>query len=69
MLIAFLIIIWIIGAVVTVKADAMLANDKSDWAFNLIASLFIWPVIAVLICCSKHEVCRGCYRQHREYHY
>jgi hypothetical protein len=64
-----LLCLWIIGAAVTVKADAMLANYKTEWYENLVPSLFVWPLIAILICTTKH----ACYSEGRydgrEYHY
>lgn len=63
MLIAF-IITWIIAAALTAKADAMLVGEPTDWLFNFPAGLFIWPVVAVLICCDKHRI----YGYSHEYH-
>jgi hypothetical protein len=49
-----LITIWTSGAAVTVKADAMLAERETWWS-DLLPSMFVWPLIAVLICLSKHR--------------
>ncbi len=60
------ITIWCIGAALTVKADAVLVNVPTDWSY-FIVSLFVWPVVAVLICREKHDISdKG---QHPDYHY
>ncbi len=50
------ITVWIVGACLTAKADAMLCRCPTDWKGDLIVSLFIWPVVAVLICREKHDI-------------
>ncbi len=61
------ITIWIIGAAIVAKADAMLGNIPTDWKGDFIISLFVWPVIAVLICREKHDCSEK--GQHPDYHY
>lgn len=61
------ITIWIVGAGITAKADAMLANCRTDWKGDFIVALFTWPVVAVSICRTKHDISdKG---QHPNYHY
>lgn len=50
-----LVILWIFGAVLTAKADAILAKQPTVTILWL--SLLIWPVVAMYIIFTKHQVC------------
>jgi hypothetical protein len=50
-----LLVSWIIGALITLKVDAMLCYNPTEWCLTPIA-LMVWPIVAVLILHDKHEV-------------
>ena len=62
----FLLILWVIGAVLCVKADAMQCNNPTEWS-DVTLSLVCWPIVAILICTTRHVVyVEGRYKD-REY--
>ncbi len=67
MFVLLFITVWCVGAAITAKADAVLHGCPTDWKGDLIVSFFTWPVVAVLICRTKHDISdKG---QHPDYHY
>jgi fucose permease len=50
------VIVWIIGAALTAKADAALASKPTSYRADFIVALFCWPVVAVLILRNRHHV-------------
>jgi hypothetical protein len=67
-LLVFFLVIWTIGAAISVKADAVTCNNPTVWG-DLPLALVCWPIVAVLICCSKHEVYRNIDWSKTESHY
>ncbi len=62
MFVLLFITVWIVGAALCAKADAILANIPTDVG-DFCLSLVIWPIVALLIVFTKHE----CYDD--EFHY
>ena len=50
-----LLAVWIIGAAITLKAGAAIANQPTDYHDWWLALMFWW-LIAIQICASKHAV-------------
>ena len=49
------VVLWILGALLTCKIEAILTNQET-WTANVILALFIWPIVAVLHLRIKHYV-------------
>jgi len=54
-MLSLLIVIWILGACLCVKARAMLCNMKTNW-YDLLPALVFWPLAVVLICFQRHGI-------------
>jgi hypothetical protein len=54
-MIYFLIVIWIIGALISTKADAAVCNFKTEWS-NVWIALFSWPIVATLILFDRRPI-------------
>ena len=57
------IFIWLLGTVLSVKADAILSNEPTDWS-GLLPAVFLWPVRAIRICVMRHPVYEETIRCH-----
>jgi hypothetical protein len=53
-MIIFTIVLWILGAGLITKADAMNSRAPSDWG-DFCLALVAWPFVAVLVCTCKHN--------------
>jgi hypothetical protein len=46
---------WFMGAIITLKADAMISNCKTGYQMLPLA-LVSWPLFAFVIAITKHEI-------------
>lgn len=65
----FLIIIWLLGAAITLKADAMYSNQPTNWRGDWFAALCLWWLVAICICTSRHAVYNDGEYEKRKYLY
>ncbi len=63
-----IVTIWLIGAAMTLKAEAMLSNQPTHWGVWPLA-LVAWLPVAIIICSTKHSVYTERDYETKEYHY
>lgn len=64
-----LVLIWIIGAVLCIKANATLIHSPTEYWADLPQAIVAWPIIAILICTTRHLSFTDGRYESREYHY
>ena len=68
-MIYMLIIVWVLGAAITLKADAMISNNPTNWREDWWLALLFWWLVAILICTDRHAVYTEGWYDKRTYHY
>lgn len=54
LLLAFTVV-WLLGALLTAKLDAVLSVQPSVYREKLLLALAVWPIVAVLLLTCKHK--------------
>lgn len=57
MIIAFIIVLWVFGALLSWKLDSVLSGSPTYECFisGIIIALLFWPVVAILLLTCKHR--------------
>lgn len=67
MIIFILVGVWLLGALMALKMDALFCMHQTDYdAVSLVLSLCFWPVVAILMLTCKHMTGTMCYSKNQD---